>query len=188
MDVFFASVTGGRGQEMISTTLLRRTVPSRVRTEGMTVSFSGQWPTRDPQVAGRVIFHLLYREGSSIASPEPLIRPQSAGPLDAARYGGNPGHAQVAANPADIVQFSKYYVGYTTEFWERVRTHGDRFSRLFVVYYNAMLTESARRLEPLLIEFTKASHIPTRSGRTLVSDNADGGKPHGHEFVYLAFA
>jgi len=147
-------------------------------------------------MSNNIIFHLIYREGQVIAKKEPLVMPQNLNQglpvaLDPNSYQGNIHHQNISPNPADPVNFTKFYVGYTTDFGRRACEHKYKknYKRMFVVYKNEVLRTSSQNIESETINYIKScSYVPTISNTSLTFDNSPGGTVKDYEYLYLCFA
>ena len=195
MNIYFAIVNWGANQsEQLKTVLIGQALNSSRHTIDMR---NLPQLTNRAAVSNNIIFHLIYREGQVIAKKEPLLMPQQhykqghTVALDRNSYQGNIHHQNISPNPADPVNFTKFYVGYTTDFGRRACEHKymKKYKRMFVVYKNEVLRTSSQNIESETINYIKScSYFPTIRNISLKFDKSPGGTVKDCEYLYLCFA
>ena len=192
MNIYFAIVSWGANNAQLETVFIGQALNSSKHTVDMR---NLPQLTNRPAMSNNIIFHLIYREGQVIAKKERLLMPQNLKQgdtvaLDRNSYQGNIHHQNISLNPADPVNFTKYYVGYTTDFGRRACEHlyMKKYKRMFVVYTNEVPLTSSKNIELETINYIKScSYVPT-SNISLKFDNSPGGTVKDYEYLYLCFA
>lgn len=177
VEVYFAIVHPQRNQFSLETRYVGTAHAYRVETPQTLAQVPAVF--NRPAWTNNVIYHLIYRAGKTIVGQEPLFMPNNA-----------QSRAAINDNPQDTVNFTRFYVGITTNFWQRACQHDQNRHgrRMYVVYRTTRSRQDTGNLERATIShFLEHPPIPTMHNRMLTNYNTQGGELVDQEFLYVLF-
>jgi hypothetical protein len=130
-------------------------------------------------MTGHIIYHLVYREGKTIVTPEPLVMPDD-----------QHSHTGINDNPNDPVNFNEFYIGITTNLWRRACEHEQKQfgERMYVIYRTMLKRQATSNMERFNINYYLGGKtIKSMNNRIFTNYNDRGGEPQEQEFLYVLF-
>ncbi|MCK5232867.1 MAG: hypothetical protein KAR13_21520 [Desulfobulbaceae bacterium] len=189
IDIYWAQLSSPNGKDHYLETHLMGTAHSFNADVSHNRKGALQNVCHQPSVVIDVIYHLLYRRGKSIAKKE-LLRPHAQKWAPKNSPDTKLSDKSYNDNPADPATFSSYYVGITTDFWQRACQHAqkDKLQRMYLIYQSHQPIQSTANLENSTIKHLMGKRdIPTMDGVKLVNLNRSSEKIKRFEFLYLMF-
>ena len=207
MEIYLTRLTRRGGYDLLHTPFIGQTTNTLTEVQNNTALAQALDHSRS---GARIIYHLLYRRGKFIEQAERLLYPENqqwrgghlvTNNLNTNDYQTNSGHQHIHDNPRDSNVFTKFYVGYTTNFYTRAKSHAAKkgYKRMYVIYRNKLEPNSHQayctnysgvNFEASMQNFLKNnSHVPMMEGNypDLKYDNRQTETYCDYEYVYLCF-